>query len=208
MDEFRKIISRLEISNLKQYRESIIGGLILIAASFLFYKHIYLHNIEDLERWDLQTQVTIADINRISAEIKETQKIAERLKEALEKLDNIEMRYTTTQNQLPSDKQLSSILKGLVDDDVKSGIKFTSLRPLPMEPKGEYFKLPFQITMQSRFQSFGEYLERIEDMPRLINVENFRIEAIEDSHLPIEQTREKYLLSIQLFMNTYVLGGQ
>ncbi len=36
-------------------------------------------------------------------------------------------------------------------------------------------------------------------MPRIITVENFRIEAKEES---------QPLLSIQLFMNTYVLGGQ
>lgn len=199
MLDIKDIISRLEISKIKEYREAVIGLLIIAAAGFFFYQYIYLKNVAEIKRLDSQIQEVVADVNRVSAEIIETQKVAQRLKDAMEKLKDMENRFTVTQSKLPSDKQLSSILKGLVGDDTKRGIKFTSLRPLPLEPKGEYFKLPFQITMQSRFQAFGEYLERIEEMPRIITVENFRIEAKEES---------QPLLSIQLFMNTYVLGGQ
>lgn len=199
MLDIKDIISRLEISGIKEYREAVIGLLIIAAAGFFFYQYIYLKNVAEIKRLDSQIQEVVADVNRVSAEIIETQKVAQRLKDAMERLKDMENRFTVTQSKLPSDKQLSSILKGLVGDDTKRGIKFTSLRPLPLEPKGEYFKLPFQITMQSRFQTFGEYLERIEEMPRIITVENFRIEAKEES---------QPLLSIQLFMNTYVLGGQ
>jgi len=116
----------------------------------------------------------------------------------MEKLKDMEERFMVTQSKLPSDKHLASLLKGLVDNDIKRGIKFTSLKPLPLEDKGEYFRLPFQITMQARFRPFGEYMERIEEMPRIVTVDNFRIDAEE----------EQSSLTIKLFMNTYVLGGQ
>jgi Tfp pilus assembly protein PilO len=70
---------------------------------------------------------------------------------------------------------------------------------MPLESKDEYFRLPFQVAMQARFKPFGEYLESIEDMPRIVTLENFRIDAKAES---------KPLLSIQLFMSTYVLGGR
>ena len=199
MVDIKDIISRLEMPSLSKRREEIIGLLIVVASAFFFYQYIYLKNAAEVKWLDLQIQTTMAEINRVSAEIKETQKVAERLKEAMERLKGMEDRFEVTQSKLPSDKQLSSILKGLVNDDAKRGIQFTSLRPMPLEAKGEYFKLPFQIAMQARFQTFGEYLERIEDMPRIVTVENFRIEAKEES---------QHLLSIQLFMNTYVLGGK
>lgn len=206
--DIKDIISRLEIPAVREYREAVIGILLIAAATFFFYQYIYLKKVVELKRIDSQIQEVAADVNRVSTEIKETQKIAERLKDAMERLKDMEERFTVTQSKLPSDKQLSSILKGLIGDDRKRGIKFTSLRPLPLEPKGEYFKLPFQITMQAGFQSFGEYLERIEEMPRIVTVENFRIEAKEEDQPPTESIGGKPHLSIQLFMNTYVLGGQ
>ncbi len=147
MLDIKDIISRLEISGIKEYREAVIGLLIIAAAGFFFYQYIYLKNVAEIKRLDSQIQEVVADVNRVSAEIIETQKVAQRLKDAMERLKDMENRFTVTQSKLPSDKQLSSILKGLVGDDTKRGIKFTSLRPLPLEPKGEYFKLPFQITM-------------------------------------------------------------
>lgn len=199
MADIKDIISRLETAGIKEYRETAIAILLAAAVAFFFYQYIYLKNAAEIKKLDSQMREITADIERVSAEIKETQKIAQRLKDAMERLKEMEGRFILTQSKLPSDRQLSSILKGLVGDDVRKGVKFISLRPLPLEQKGEYFKLPLQTTLQARFQSFGEYLETIEGMPRIVTVENFRIEAKEES---------RPLLSIQLFMSTYVLGGQ
>ncbi|MBI3753899.1 MAG: type 4a pilus biogenesis protein PilO [Deltaproteobacteria bacterium] len=193
----------MDLKDLKEkigeYRELIIILTTAVAIGFFFYQYIYLKNAAEIQRLDSQAQTIAADINKVSAEAQATQQTAQRLKDAMGRLKEMEEKFMITQSKLPSERQLSSILKGLVGGEAKRGIKFTSLKPLPLEQKGEYFKLPFQITMQGRFQAFGEYLERIEDMPRIITVENFRLDAKEES-LP--------LLSIQLFMNTYVLGGQ
>ncbi|MEK7841897.1 MAG: type 4a pilus biogenesis protein PilO, partial [Deltaproteobacteria bacterium] len=151
MADIKDIISKLEIPAVREYREAVIGLMLIAAATFFFYQYIYLKKVVELKKIDSQIQEVAADVNRVSTEIKETQKIAERLKDAMERLKDMEERFTVTQSKLPSDKQLSSILKGLIGDDRKRGIKFISLRPLPLEPKGEYFKLPFQITMQARF---------------------------------------------------------
>lgn len=208
MADIKDIISRFDVRAVREYRESAIGLLLIMAATFFFYQYIYSKNVAELKRIDSNIQEMAADVNRVSTEIKETQRTAERLKDAMERLKDMEERFTVTQSKLPSDKQLSSILKGLIGDDRKRGIKFTSLRPLPLEPKGEYLKLPFQVAMQARFHSFGEYLERIEKMPRIVTVENFIIEAKEENQPATESAGDKPNLSIQLFMNTYVLGGR
>lgn len=208
MADIKDIISRLDVPAVREYRESAIGLLLVVAATFFFYQYVYSKNVVELKRIDSNSQEMAADVNRVSTEIKETQRTAERLKDAMERLKDMEERFTVTQSKLPSDKQLSSILKGLIGDDRKRGIKFTSLRPLPLEPKGEYLKLPFQVAMQARFHSFGEYLERIEKMPRIVTVENFIIETKEESQPATESAGGKPNLSIQLFMNTYVLGGR
>jgi len=204
----KDILSRFDVPAVREYREAAIGLLLIVAATIFFYQYIYSQKVAELKRIDSYIQEMAADVNRISTEIKETQRTAERLKDAIGRLKDMEERFTVTQNKLPSDKQLSSILKGLIGDDRKRGLKFTSLRPLPLESKGEYFKLPFQVTMKARFHSFGEYLERIEKMPRIVSVENFRIEAKEEDQPATESTGGKPNLSVQLFMNTYVLGGQ
>ncbi|MBI3398086.1 MAG: type 4a pilus biogenesis protein PilO [Deltaproteobacteria bacterium] len=192
-------MSRFEISKIAKYREAILIVMVMAAVAFFFYNYISSKDLTEAKRLDVQIHETMVEINKISAEMQETQRVAERLREAMEKLKEMEERFVITQNKLPSDKQLSSILKDLVGEDAKRDIKIASLRPMPLESKNEYFRLPFQMNMQARFKSFGEYLARIEDMPRIVTVENFRIDAKEESHP---------LLAIQLFMSTYVLGGQ
>lgn len=199
MEDIRDILSRFEINKINNYRRELLGLAIIIAATFLFYQQIYSKNAAEIKKLDSMEKEMIAEVNRISEEVKETQKSAERLKDAMERLGELESKFMTTKSRLPSDKQLSFILKDVVDEDAKKDIKFTTVKPLPIEDKGEYFRLPFQMAMQTKFYSFGKYLEKIEDMPRIINVENFRIDAKEEN---------QPLLSIQLFMSTYVLGGK
>lgn len=195
----KDILSRFEIPNLGEYREVIIVFITVISASFFFYQYIYLGKVTKIKGLNSQIQEIISDTDRITVEMGKTQETAERLKEIIDRVKDMEERFTITQNKLPSDKQLSSILKGIIGDDVKMGVKFTSVTPSVPEPVGEYFRLPFQINMQAKFQAFGEYLEKTEDSPRIITIENFRIDTEE---------AEKSLRSIQLYMSAYVLGRQ
>src|SRR3989304_3098871 len=199
MGDMRDILSRFEINKINNYRRELLGLAIIIAATFLFYQQIYSKNAAEIKKLDSMEKEMIAEVNRVSEEVKEKQKSAERLKDAMERLGELESKFMITKSRLPSDKQLSFILKDVVDEDAKKDIKFTTVKPLPIEDKGEYFRLPFQMAMKTKFYSFGKYLERKEEIPRIINLENFRIDAKEEN---------QPLLSIQLFMSTYVLGGK
>jgi len=188
----------LPIGRLLDYRKEILAFLIVVVSSFAYYQLVYSRGREELKGLDSQIQGVKKDIERVSLEVQQNQRIAERLEEVMTNLKQLEERFIITQSKLPSDTQISSVLKGLTSDEMKRTIKFTSIRPLPIEDRKEYFRLSFQIALQSRFQAFGEYMERLEDMPRIVNVENFRLEGKEG---------EPYL-TVQLYASTYVLSGQ
>lgn len=191
-------LSSLSIGRLLDYRKEILASLIVVASALAYYQLIYSRGREELKRLDSQIEGVKQEIERVSLEVQQNQQIAERLEEVMTNLKQLEERFLITQSKLPSDTQISSVLKGLTSDEMKKTIKFTSIRPLPIEDKKEYFRLPFQITLQSRFQAFGEYMERLEEMPRIVSVENFRVEGKEG---------EPYL-TVQLYASTYVLSGQ
>src|SRR3990172_7026816 len=94
--------------------------------------------------------------------------------------------------------QVSHISRLLSDlSDSGGDVKIVSIKPLAPEDKGELARLPFQINMESRFVSLGAYIERIENLPRLMVIDNITIEPKEEG---------SRVLNSNLFLSAYVLG--
>ncbi|MBI5286665.1 MAG: type 4a pilus biogenesis protein PilO [Deltaproteobacteria bacterium] len=199
MDRVADFTSNISLEGLLDYRKEFLAIFTTMALTFSYYQFIHSAGEKELKRLDSQTRELKSDIEKISLEVSQSQKTAERLEEVMENFRRLEERFLVTQGKLPSDTQISTVLKGLTSDELKRSVKFVSIKPLPIEDKKEYFKLPFQISLQARFQAFGDYLERLEEMPRMVSVENFRIEANEEIQPE---------LAIQLYASTYVLSRQ
>ena len=103
MENIRDIISKLELPNLSEYKVELIALLTAASVTFFFYQFVYLRGISEIKRLDSQIQGIVADIEKISTEIKQTQSFADRLKEVMEKLKDMEERFMVTQSKLPSE---------------------------------------------------------------------------------------------------------
>ncbi|MFQ5586516.1 MAG: type 4a pilus biogenesis protein PilO, partial [Thermodesulfobacteriota bacterium] len=136
------------------------------------------------------------EVEGIRREIREIPRLEERLRKLDKNLRRIESRFMILQGRLPSKKQISGILKELTDVGPKSYLRFSSLRPLHIEDKGEYLRLPFQISLDARYRSFGDYLRRIEGMPRVLTVDNVRLDTTKTT---------APTLGVQLYVSAYML---
>src|SRR3990167_9218230 len=93
MGDMRDILSRFEINKINNYRRELLGLAIIIAATFLFYQQIYSKNAAEIKKLDSMEKEMIAEVNRVSEEVKEKQKSAERLKDAMERLGELESKF-------------------------------------------------------------------------------------------------------------------
>jgi Tfp pilus assembly protein PilO len=182
---------------IKGFRREILGAMILVAFSFFFHRFIYLKGVDTLRNTDTSITSTLKEITRVRAETEAIEGLKKSVAEATDKLLRVEAGLRRLEETLPSEKHVSEILARISGGVAESDIRILSIKPLPAEEREGLTRLPFQINMETHYIPFGEYLVRIENLPRLMIVDNFMIEIGEG-----KPTR----LNARLFLSAYVLG--
>lgn len=192
-----KVFSGADMSVLKLFKKETMGAGVLIVLTIFFYRFAYQRNASEIRSLDTRIKETRAEIDKINAEIQTAENLRKAVTAAARELKRADESLKHLNERLPSGKQISKILSEISDNDLKGGVRILAIKPLPPEETGELIRLPFQITMETRFIPFGEYLERIEGLKRLMIVDNFLIESKEDP---------SNTLTAQLYLSAYILG--
>lgn len=195
--DLKKLLSSIDAVFLSRFGAEVIGALALMVFSFFFYRFGYLHNFRELSAIDEGIVSARNEITRIRQEAVSAEGLDRAVGEASENLRVLERRLKGLKEKLPSDKLVSRLLAEFSENGT-AGLKVVSIKPLPPEDKGELSRLPFQITLESRFMPFGNYLERIENLPRLMVVDNFMIEPSEDG---------SNTLVSNIYLSAYILNN-
>lgn len=189
--------NNLDFTLLKRFRREVPFAVALLLLSFVFYRYVYQRNVAVMDQADKNLQAAHAEVDRIKAEIQASESLKRSVDEAAASLKKAEEKFKSLNEKLPSMKRISRILSEIAGQDASGGVRILSVKPLPVEDKGELIRLPFQITLEARFQPFGEYLERLENLQRVMIVDNFLIEAKDDA---------KGTLTAQMYLSAYVFG--
>lgn len=184
----------IDPQRLVRVRFEISGALVLVALTIVFF-FVWRHNAAELGRLDGKIASKEAELARIEAESSNVKGLERAIEEAVKNLRLLEERHRAMNERLPSDGHISRLLSDLADSG--HGVRIVSIKPLAPEDKGEVARLPFQISMESRFAQFGAYVERIENLPRLMVIDNITIEPKDDG---------SNTLHTNLFLSAYVLG--
>lgn len=192
-----KIFSNIDLSRAVKLKREAFVALILVIFSVLFYRFIYLENLKLIGLIDSEISSARLETDTIMAEMRSAEGLRKAYETASGNQRRLEGRLRTLKERLPSDRYISQILAEIAGDDLKNGLRVVAIKPLPAEDKGELIRMPFQITLESRFIPFGDYLERIENLPRLMIVDNFMVEAKD------EKTSS---LTSSIYLSAYVLN--
>ncbi len=190
-----RYLKDIDLSFLKSFKREAVALCVLVILSLLFYRFGYKRNLNDMEAARLNIATLKTELQMATAQSEASEGLSKAVTEATINLRTVEGRLKSLKERLPSDKQVSRILSEFSENDLKRGIRIVSIKPLEPESKGELSRLPFQIKMEAGFQSFGDYLERIERLPRLMVVDNFMIEGGETAGLNAEVYLSAYILS-------------
>lgn len=191
-----KKLQAIDLSWAGRLRKEFVGIAVLIAFSFFFYRFVYISNVKEASLADARIGSLNAEIVRLKNETQAAENLGRAVEEASVNLTLLNERLKNLKQRLPSDKHVSRLLAEFSDSNARKGLRILSIKPLQPEDKGELARLPFQISMETRFISFGDYLERIEKLPRLMIVDNFLI----------EQKEGTLELTTQLYLSAYILS--
>ncbi|MFH1238860.1 MAG: type 4a pilus biogenesis protein PilO, partial [bacterium] len=84
--------------------------------------------------------------------------------------------------KLPSEKELPELLSKLADlASIFPGKDYISLTPGQTDDLGQYFKLPLVINLKCSYTDLLNYLQKLENLPRLVKLETIQISPAADN---------------------------
>lgn len=179
------------------YSKELLLVLVILSMSLFYYESFYSQNLELIQNMEEESARFKKEIAVLLQEKQLSKRQEESLKSMKEEYKKLQQKFMLTRSRLPSEKQLSSILKEITNEKPGKDISFINVRPLPLEDEGEYFRFPFRVDLEAPFFNIIEYVKRLENLERIINISNFRIES-EEKNLPA--------IKVQLHANTFVLN--
>mgnify|MGYP001403336335 CR=1 FL=1 len=88
-------------------------------------------------------------------------------------------------------------LNGLTDILNSLEIELLAIKPRDRNKKGNYFKVPYELTIQCSYKQFGEFLAEMERSPRLIMIDEFEVK---NGYERIRSRTNEEELSLQEFI--------
>ena len=167
---------------------------ILVVFAYVNYTYIYQPRMQKIEQLNNDTAIT-------AEKIAEGQRIAARLpalkveyKALLEKLDFLEV-------MLPKEKEIPDLLVMIQDTLTEFNVDFTTFTPqnISWEKDRIYGRLPITMSLTANYFDLIAYLDRIENLPRIIDVKELKLN---------KTGTETENLNISINMFAYVLGKE
>ena len=167
---------------------------VLVVFAYANYTYVYQpkkQRIEQLERDIELTANKIAEGKRIAARLGP---LKEEYAELLEKLKFLEV-------LLPKEKEIPDLLVMIQDTLTEFNVDFTTFTPqnISWEKDRIYGKMPVSMSLTASYFDFIAYLDRIENLPRIIDVRSVKLSKV---------GTEADKLNISVIMFAYVLRSE
>lgn len=161
---------KLDIKTLPSYVKIIIALLpsIIIALLVLFLViNPKLKKIKTLE----------AQIGKQENEIAASQTKAAKLEVLKMENERLVKRISELQEQLPDEKEISSLLKQISDMGVAAGLDIKSWKPSTkkMHPSNIVFEIPVSVDVIGTYHNLGYFLSSLTKLNRIVNITNMKL---------------------------------
>ena len=124
------------------------------------------------------------EIKRLNAEItKQENQIAvdqikvARLADLRMQNDKLKKRMEELKQQLPEEKEVSSLLKQVSDLGIRSGLKIVSWKPEAKKdhPSGTIYEIPVAVEVSGSYHSLGIFFSGLTKFSRIVNIGDIKI---------------------------------
>jgi len=165
--------------------------IIFVGFIYVNYTYVYQPRMQKIEQLDRDIEITdkkIAEGKIIAARLGP---LKEEYKALLEKLEFLEV-------MLPKEKEIPDLLVMIQDTLTEFNVDFSTFTPqnISWEKDRIYGNMPMSMSLTASYFDLIEYLDRIENLPRIIDVKTLRLS---------KAGKEADKLNISISMFAYVL---
>lgn len=143
----------------------------------------YLPQREEIKRLSRRRDQLVKELN-------ESRAVAKNLEKFKNEVAQLQAQLNQALAQLPNKREIPDLLKNISKVGKASNLEFLRFRPSPERPKEFYAEVPLELVFLGTYHEAGLFFDRISKLPRIINVENFKmVPGAESGDQPILQTQ-------------------
>ena len=140
--------------------------------------------------------VTLEQVERKEQQLKETYKekkaLAINLDAYREQMVQAEDMFSLLKEQLPNRNEIPDLLVDVTQLGLSRGLQFERFKPIDEVSKGFYTEKPVTLTVNGSYHQLAQFVSDVASLPRIINVENFKISRREAGDLKMEAVTKTY----------------
>jgi type IV pilus assembly protein PilO len=108
----------------------------------------------------------------------------------------LKRRLEVAKVRLPSEREIPALYRQVSDLAHQSGLVVALFAPKPAEDRQNVTEIPISVTAEGTFHQLGSFLSRVGRIPRIVNLNEFRLAGIER---PTGTLRADLMLATYLF---------
>jgi type IV pilus assembly protein PilO len=166
--------SNLSLSKLPWYGQIVLFIGIALAGAGAFWNYYASPAQQDIEtrRGKLQA---------LRAEIARGERTARELPAFRKRVAALEGQLTDLSHQLPEEQDVADLLRRVQGMATESNLAIRGFTPHAVAKKQLHMEWPIGLKLEGRYHDLGAFLERVSKFPRIINVGDIKIKAVENA---------------------------
>lgn len=188
----------MELTPKTRFLLTIVLPLLVIVISYTIY---FAPNIEKLQKMKIENQSLKEEIDRVH-------KISAKYEDIKAKNEQLKRRLEYFESFLPTETEVSNILKRVSKDAVQKGLSITLWRPKEktVHESQQVYQIPVEIKMKGKYHNFGLFFSDIAKIERIININTMDFKAGNlDERGQVNLEKDPTILNVNLTITTYSL---
>ena len=182
---------KLDIKTLPLYAKAIIAllpSIIIVALVLFLVINPKMKQIKILE----------TKIDKQNNEIAASQAKAAKLEMLKMENDRLVARINELKEQLPEEKEISSLLKQVSDMGISAGLEIKSWKPSPKvtHPSGIVYEIPVSVSVEGTYHNLGYFLSSLTRLNRIVNITDMKLGSP-------KQERSESMLQVSFKASTF-----
>ena len=120
-----------------------------------------------------------AQLTSLHAEIDRGHAAEKRLPEFRRELASLEAQMSRLRGVLPDERDVAELLRRVEGMATQSSLTILGFTPQAISKKTMYVEWPIGLKLEGTYHDLGLFLERVSKLPRIINVSNLKVKALE-----------------------------
>jgi type IV pilus assembly protein PilO len=149
-------------------------ALFLVAILGLYFYLVYIPKSEVLDK-------KVAEMNRLETQVRELRIIAANVKRFQAEAAKLKEELKLAMAQLPTSKEIPSLLANVSNLGKESGLEFLLFRPVPEVTREFYAEIPVEIRVKGTYKDVAIFFDKVGKMPRIVNIAGVTMEGAKET---------------------------